>query len=162
MTHKEDCDIAYKWLLNRCGFAFNELSAATSWGEIPDAIGFKGWGESTLVEVKTSRADFLRDKKKIFRIHPERGMGTFRFYLCPKDLIKIEDLPDNWGLIYVNEKGKARIKHNPYNTKGGNHWRGGFTEKCRKSETQMMYSALRRLHIRKRIDEIYLPIGKVL
>jgi len=85
MTHDEGCEIAYKWLLNtrNCGFAFKELTAATLYGEIPDAIGFRGWGESILIEVKTSRADFLKDKNKRFRKEPEKGMGTYRFYITP-------------------------------------------------------------------------------
>lgn len=160
MTHSDLVDVAHKWLLKKSGFAFKELKAATLYGEIPDAIGFKGWGDSILIEVKSSRGDFLADKKKIFRKEPEKGMGKYRFYLCPKDLIKINELPENWGLIYVNDKGKARIKHNPYTSTGGNIWRNGFKDKCDKSEMQMMYSALRRLNLRGRIDEIYVPLNK--
>ena len=68
MTHDQLVARAKHWLLNTygCGFAFAELTACTNSGEIPDAIGFK-YGHSILVECKTSRSDFLSDKKKTFR-----------------------------------------------------------------------------------------------
>jgi hypothetical protein len=76
-------------------------------GESPDAFGWGGW-TTQLIEVKVSRADFLSDKKKRWRKYPEQGLGAFRSYLCPEGIIKPEDLPDKWGLLYINEKGKIR------------------------------------------------------
>lgn len=149
-THKQLVDIGYKWIMKRCGVAFRELKSLNY--EIPDVIGFTS-GESFLIECKANRADYLNDKSKFFRIHPEQGMGKFRFYLCPTGLISINELPDNWGLIYVNS-GKAKCVHNPYG--GGNiysNW--GYHKRNKDAEMRLMYSALRRLHIRGRIDEIY-------
>ena len=34
-------------------------------------------------------------------------MGNCRFYLCPEGLIKEEELPDKWGLLY-EKNGKIR------------------------------------------------------
>ena len=150
-THKELVEIGYKWVLNRCGFAFKELSCINS--EIADIIGFNSNG-TFLLEAKTSRADFIADKKKPFRCNPCVGMGDWRFFITQTGLIKVEELPDMWGLIEVNEKGKTFIKHNPFGQ--GNcygYWKRN--EKSKDAEINLMYSALRRLHIRKRIDEIY-------
>jgi len=61
-----------------------------------------------LLEAKCSRGDFLADKKKRFRKRPSKGMGMYRAFICPKDLIKPEELPKGWGLIYVSEKGRTR------------------------------------------------------
>lgn len=153
-SHRGLVEVAYKWLLNNasCGVAFKELVSLTT-NEIADVIGFGSGGHSVLIEVKVSRSDFLSDKKKIFRQYPEMGMGTQRFYCCPTDLIKQTDLPDGWGLIYVNEKMKARCVHQPYKGNIGER-HNGFTKNI-KAEHGLMYSALRRLHIRGRIDEIY-------
>ncbi len=85
-----------------------ELKAATQAGEIPDVIGWKS-GYSILLECKMSRADFLADKKKYFREHPEKGMGNYRLYLCPEGLISPEELPKNWGLLYY-QKGSSDLK----------------------------------------------------
>ncbi|BBI90438.1 hypothetical protein HYO65_gp046 [Tenacibaculum phage PTm1] len=82
------------------------------------------------------------------------GMGDFRFFIAPKGMIKVDELPNNWGLIEVSENGKSRIKHNPFG-KGNIYSSWKRNEKNIIAERQMLYSALRRLQIRNRIDEIY-------
>lgn len=131
--------------------ALKELSSLND--ERPDVIGFGCSGHSVLIEVKISRSDFLADRKKFFRIYPDRGMGSQRFYCCPTGLIKIQDLPTGWGLIYVNEKGKAKCIHSPYKGNIGEKLEG--MPKNIEAEHGIMYSALRRLHLRGRIEEIY-------
>jgi len=155
LTHRDLIDSAYRWVLGKsCGFAFKELRSIEN--ECADVIGFGSWSHSILIEVKVSRSDFHADKRKPFRIDPKKGMGRYRFYCCPTNMLKVSDLPDNWGLIYVNEKGRARCVHNPYtkNPEVSNIWKGGF-EYNQIAERSLMYSALRRLHLRGRIDEIY-------
>ena len=152
-THKELVDIAEKWLLRKnCGFVFKELSTFSY--EIPDAIGFRS-DATILIECKTSRQDFKNDYKKIFRRNQKMGVGEYRFYLCPKDMIKPEELPDKWGLLYVSDKGKVRQKIGPK----GNIWhkvnKFTFTKRNIENETALMYSALRRLHLQGVIDKIY-------
>jgi hypothetical protein len=107
--HSELCDRAVKWLKNtkNCSFAIAELTTIVE--ERPDALGFGGEG-SILIECKTSRADFKRDAKKYFRRKPEMGMGTFRYYLCPPDLIVEDEIPDFWGLLYCHPKQIKVIK----------------------------------------------------
>ena len=62
--------------------------------------------ESAVVEVKVSRADFLRDKKKR---HLRPGMehllsGNYRYYLAPEGVIKDGDLPEGYGLLVWDGK----------------------------------------------------------
>ncbi|MGJ1369548.1 hypothetical protein [Sphingobacterium spiritivorum] len=139
MTHTEIVHIAYKWLKKRYPVAFKEFSSLNL--EIPDVIGFRSF-ESAVIEVKVSRSDFLRDRKKLHKKF-SKGMGMFRFYCCPAGLIKIEDLPDNWGLVYVDQKNKCQLVHNPYNLMGGNIWSNGFDRDI-EAEYRLMYSALRK------------------
>ena len=154
--HKMYVELAYRWVMNNtsCGIAFKELKTANT--ESPDVIGFGSWGHSVLVEVKVNRGDFLSDKNKFFRKHPEKGMGSQRFYFCPKGLISKEELPAGWGLVWVGCNMKARIVYSPY--------KGNIGERCEplkkniKAEHIMMYSALRRLHLRGLIDLIYEPL----
>ncbi len=153
ITHKELVESAYKWILNNgsCGVAFKEFH--TSNREHPDVIGFGSWGHSVLIECKSSRSDFLSDKKKSFRKIPSEGMGSQRFYCCPTGLLKIEELPEGWGLIFVNDRLKAKCVYNPY--RAPINIKHKDFEKNIIAEHRLMYSALRRLHLRKRIDEIY-------
>ena len=146
MTHAELVKIAERWLLGtrKCSFAFTELACiATS--EIPDAIGFRGDG-SILVECKTSRTDFLSDKKKHFRRNAWMGVGVYRFFMAPEGIIKPEELPAGWGLVTVNEKGKPRQVHGAkWNSYGDD--KGFRHEHNLQAEHGMMMSALRRLHL---------------
>ena len=75
------------------------LQERGSWGEAPDLIGWTYANHSILIEAKTSRADFLADLKKPFRIHPSKGMGRERWYLTPKGLLDPDELPSGWGLM---------------------------------------------------------------
>lgn len=151
MTHRELVEIGYRWVMNRCAFAFKELTCINS--EIADVIGFNSSG-TFLLEAKVSRADFLKDKKKPFRLNPCMGLGDWRFFIAPKGMIKVDELPELWGLIEVNEKGKATVTHNPFGI-GNFYSRWKRNEKSIQAETNLMFSALRRLHLRGRIDEIY-------
>lgn len=113
MTHKELTERAVKWLkrhsnntkIPNCSTIASEIASNTTSGEIPDVLGWCYW-TSVLIETKVSRSDFLRDFKKPFRQFADIGMGEFRYYICPKDLIKVEEVPEDWGLLYCNEKGK--------------------------------------------------------
>jgi hypothetical protein len=112
---------------------------SSSAGEEPDAIGWRS-GVSILVECKTSLADFKRDSKKWWRRVPNVGMGNWRFYLCPKNVIKPEDLPLGWGLIYqIGKKAKMIIGQN-----GNTAWGKPPFESNRRNEILLLVSALSR------------------
>ena len=130
MTHHELVERAKRWLARRSGVVVGEVRSFA--GESPDAIGYNHLN-STLIECKTSRKDFLKDKKKAWRIHPEMGMGTYRYYLCPPGIINPSDLPRNWGLLWVYPKTiKTIVK----------------AEAQPSSEYSLMYSLIRRAILR--------------
>lgn len=102
---------AVEWLRHkyRCGIILSEQSCAS--GEVPDAIGWKGQCRSVVVECKVSRADFLADAHKEFRIRPELGLGSERFYFAPAGMIAPAELPEHWGLLeYQNREVQLSIK----------------------------------------------------
>lgn len=153
LNHKTLVEIAYKWVLKNtsCGVAFKELNTGNR--EYADVIGFGSWGHSVLIECKATRSDFLSDKNKPFRKNPEQGMGSQRFYCCPNGLIRTGELPEGWGLVYVNERGRATCVHSPY--KGNIYERISALPKNSEAEFNVMYSALRRLHLKGHIESIY-------
>jgi hypothetical protein len=114
LTHSELCKIAERWLgkakKNNINFKTFPIHAKETIcqmvAEVPDAIGWN-YCYSCVIEVKVSRSDFLADLKKEFRTNGD-GMGNYRFYMCPENLIKECDLPQGWGLIYVDAKGKTK------------------------------------------------------
>ena len=98
VTHAKLVEIAVAWLRRyRCGVVLSEQACAS--GEMPDAIGWKKKCHSVLVECKVSRADFLADRAKPWRQQPETGVGCERYYLAPRRLIHIDELPSGWGLL---------------------------------------------------------------
>jgi len=104
MTHKDLIKIGKSYLkkVQKCHVIISERGASIS-TEIPDIIGFKGARTSILIECKASRQDFRKDKDKWFR-SLDAGMGQIRYYLAPKGIIPIEELPDEWGLLEVDKK----------------------------------------------------------
>lgn len=109
MTHDELVDLAVRQLKRwRCLPICREITTIMATGEIPDAIGWKS-DYSIMFECKVSRADFLRDNKKPFRLCKLNGVGDFRFYITNEGVIKSADeLPDGWGCYEVIDK---KIKH---------------------------------------------------
>ncbi len=103
--HAQLVEKAVHWLRSsyKCGIVLSEQYCAT--GEIPDAIGWKGFCRSVVVECKISRNDFLADSAKPFRQRPEDGLGSERYYLAPVGLIKVEELPHGWGLVEASRTG---------------------------------------------------------
>lgn len=118
MNHRELCEVGARFLKrpesangHGCHFAIVE---AACYGENPDVFGVRhglnrnGMG-TFLLEAKTSRSDFLVDKNKPHRLNPAQGMGKYRYYICPTGLIKPEEVPEKWGLIYVSPKGICKV-----------------------------------------------------
>jgi hypothetical protein len=140
ITHRELCQIGAQWLLNqkhwdfRCQYVCVELVTISS--ETPDIFGLKGGIETILLEVKVSRSDFLADLKKPHR--KGGGIGSERYYLCPDGLIREDELPANWGLLYYKDGNITVIKQaTPYESKD------------LINEMSIMYSIIRRT-IKKR------------
>lgn len=57
---------------------------------------------TTCYEVKVSRQDFLKDNKWPGYMSYCNSM----YFACPKDLIKVEELPADVGLVYVSDPGR--------------------------------------------------------
>ncbi|MGA8622995.1 MAG: hypothetical protein WB660_31285 [Candidatus Sulfotelmatobacter sp.] len=109
MTHAQLVEKSVRWLRRyRCGVVLSEQACVS--GEMPDAIGWKRACHSVLVECKVTRADFLADQTKPFRLKPEHGVGCERFYLAPAGLVRQEELPIGWGLL-EHRGGKIEIAH---------------------------------------------------
>jgi len=105
MSHALCVKMASEYMQKRADVVLPEFFCHNS--ELPDVIAFTT-RDSTVIECKVSRSDFLKDKNKPFRINANQGMGDYRFYCAPKGLIKQEELPRGWGLIEILPNGKMR------------------------------------------------------
>jgi hypothetical protein len=162
ITHDFLCLQAEKWLSKQgFGVVFHDkFKANTSTGEQPDCLGFRS-GLSLLLECKTSRSDFIADRKKKFRADSSLGMGDWRFMLAPKGLIDFREIPIGWGLL--EHDGRRILKTFGWPT--NMYWYDSkpFTGN-KQAECDYMYSALRRMQIRGHLKEIYdgMPIKEII
>jgi hypothetical protein len=138
MTHSQLVEKAVRWLRHyRCGVVLSEQACAN--GEMPDAIGWKRASHSVLVECKVTRADFLADRAKPFRLRPEQGVGSERFYLTPAGLVKTEELPAGWGLLEICGRGVEMVHASAKNLRSA----AGF-----RYEMNLLLASLRRVEVR--------------
>ena len=132
MTHEELVSRASKWLFSK-GYQIVITELTSCAYEIPDAIGFSSSKLPIVVECKTSVTDYYQDKQKHFRMLPENGMGSYRYYMIPKGLFKPDIVEDKWGLIEVGHNCKVLKEPTVY------------IKRNKKAELQLMISALRRI-----------------
>lgn len=138
MTHAQLVQKAVSWLRGyRCGVVLSEQACIS--GEIPDAIGWKRANHSVLVECKISRADFLVDRAKPFRLDSATGLGCERYYLAPSKLIAVEELPAGWGLLECHNRKVEMAKPSARNLR---------SVKGLNFEMNLLLASLRRVEIR--------------
>jgi hypothetical protein len=138
MTHAQLVEKAVRWLRRyRCGVVLSEQACAS--GEMPDALGWKRASHSVLVECKVTRADFLADRAKPFRLKPEQGVGCERFYLTPSGLIKREELLPGWGLLEVCGRAVEMVHPSAKNLRSATGFR---------YEMNLLLASLRRVEVR--------------
>lgn len=103
ISHNQLIKKAISWLINtkKCQIVIADMTSGMR--ETPDVIGWR-YGYSYLVECKTSKQDFFNDKKKFFRANPEYGIGDYRYYLFPKDIIHVNEISEGWGLLEHENK----------------------------------------------------------
>ena len=117
--HRRLCERAGEWLQSTIGCQVVAVEHRPGYGECPDAIGFR-MDDSFLVEVKVSRRDFLADMKKIHRRHSS-GMGTYRWYLTPPQLLSPTELPEDWGLLET-DGGRVKVIRGRFGPRPLPHW----------------------------------------
>ncbi|MDR2782552.1 MAG: hypothetical protein LBB48_01685 [Treponema sp.] len=111
ISHAELVELGRDWLIRPycttapyghygCSVVLTELSTATYCNEIPDVLGFCP-NKSILIECKASLSDYRADQKKPFRMVSENALGLLRWYLAPKGLIPVQEIPEKWGLLEV-------------------------------------------------------------
>jgi hypothetical protein len=108
--------------------------------ERPDVFALNSMGDTVLIEVKVSLADFMQDAKKTFRTKAGKGMGDYRYYCVPCGLVSLADIPQGWGLIeYKNGSFKTVLGGKP-----GTYNKKRFKKDSR-SEARLFYQVLTRV-----------------
>lgn len=136
-SHRKLCEIGSKYLRYAKNWHLKSnwilIEFCPVGGESPDIFGIT-CGKTTLIEVKVSKNDFKSDFKKPYR-KEGKGIGDFRYYLCPTGIINVNDIPNKWGLLYCDSNGKIELIKDSEK----------FTEKDIKHELYIHQSLIRRL-----------------
>ena len=138
MTHARLVAAAVAWLRRyRCGIVLSEQGCSS--GEMPDAMGWKGRCHSVLVECKVSRADFLADAQKPWRTNPDIALGAERYYLAPRGMISVDELPQGWGLLEAHAREVAVVRRSKKNLR---------SPEGLMNEMNLLLASLRRVEVR--------------
>lgn len=112
MTHRELVELSARWLrgTQRCTVVLTEAQGGH---EVPDAIGWAGSGRrSIMVECKVTRADFLRDARKLSRTHADLfRVGQRRIYITTPGIIFPGECPEGWAHgVAVRVGGRSVVR----------------------------------------------------
>ncbi|GIC77643.1 hypothetical protein [Moritella sp. F3] len=148
VQHEKLSELAAKWAKKQ-GFPIIATNlGASGCREKVDLIAFRS-NCTLMIESKVSRADFRVDAKK-----PERqtgGVGTYRFYITPVNMVSISEIPDGWGLLYVEGKKVIEMvkpRGNmwpPFNTGYTSEWDEFKHVVNQDAERALLFSITRRL-----------------
>lgn len=133
--HRDLVKRAGRWLTGSRDCVLVMLEAqAWAVNEFPDAIGWTIDGYSVLIECKTSRSDFLRDRHKISKRDGVETMGRERWYMTPPGLLKAADLSEGCGLLEVHGRSVRRVHEASVEPRPG----------CADAEVKLLVIAARR------------------
>lgn len=113
-THKHLKNVALHFLKSKVtDLICAEVDFVNSWS-IADAVGlnFKR-KEVRVVEVKATKADFTRDTKLFDPKTSYFYHAHYSYIMCPTGVIKPEEIPHGYGLLWVNENDVVEVIKKP-------------------------------------------------
>jgi hypothetical protein len=109
MTEKDIIQHLARWVDNR-DYPY-QVPNAFIYGWESDYWALDVGGTAKEFEIKISRSDYLVDAKKE-KHQSDKGANYF-YYVCPKGLIKKEEVDKRYGLIYIWDGGHVSIEKKP-------------------------------------------------
>ncbi|MNJ90018.1 hypothetical protein D3C87_76090 [compost metagenome] len=91
----------------------NEVEFANAWS-VADAVGLNlKRREVRVIEVKATKGDFTRDTKLFGDKTSYFYHAHYSYIMCPENVIKPEEVPYGYGLIWVDENDVCIMVKNP-------------------------------------------------
>ena len=129
-THATLVERAAHWLARDAGIVLTTISGPHREEQADVFAASRGGDETTVIECKQSRADFLADLDKPHRAVGVLALGNRRLYYTVAGLVKPEEVPEPWGLVYLTPSGNKTVKY------------ARRVESNRKAEYGLMWTAL--------------------
>jgi hypothetical protein len=94
---------------------FTELHDSTGyWRRSIDVYALSCWpsaGQRAIAyEIKVSRADFAHELQEPDKRKGAEGFSTECYFATPAGLVRVDEVPEGWGLVEVNGDGLRRVK----------------------------------------------------
>ena len=118
VLHKELKDIAMRWMKKQVTDIVCPEVEFKNIKCIADVVGinFKR-KEVRVIEIKSTRSDFIRDKKLFEEKTTYFYHSHYCYIMCPKNIINIDDIPYGYGLLWVDEYENIIIIKRPIKNK---------------------------------------------
>lgn len=96
--------------------AFEEFMARTGFDASRiDFLAMNCWPSKQFwivaYEIKVSRGDFAAELKKPEKRAPAEAVANECFFVAPAGLLKIDEIPEGWGLVEKTKGGLRKVKH---------------------------------------------------
>lgn len=112
--HKKLKDIGMIWLRDKCIDLVSKEVKYKNIRSIADVVGINyKRKEVRIIECKASREDYFRDKK-LMQLSESYYMHCQYFYiLCPENILNVNDVPKEYGLLWLMPNNEIEVKRNP-------------------------------------------------
>lgn len=113
-VHKHLKRVALFWLKSKVtDLIATEVEFANSYS-VADAVGLNlKRREVRVIEVKATKGDFTRDTKLFGDKTSYFYHAHYSYIMCPENVIKPEEVPYGYGLIWVDENDVCNMVKNP-------------------------------------------------
>lgn len=92
----------------------NEVDFGNAYS-IADAVGINlKRREVRVIEVKATKGDFVRDKKLFGEKTSYFHHAHYSYIMCPREIIKADEIPHGYGLLWVDEYDTIEIIKKPF------------------------------------------------
>lgn len=113
--HKVLKQLALYWLKEKChDLIANEVDFYYKRKNlIADAVGIDlKKKEIRTIEVKVSKQDLKRDIN-LFNDYSYTNFCHYSYILCPQNIIQKDEIPEKYGLLWIDEYNKIKVIKNP-------------------------------------------------
>jgi hypothetical protein len=114
--HKKLKAIGMKFVKEKCTDISAREVKYKNMRSVADVVGINlKRKEVRVIEVKASKADYVRDKKLLELDYSYYKHCNYFYIMCPVDIIQLDDVPKEYGLLWVDfdNDNEIIVKRNP-------------------------------------------------
>jgi hypothetical protein len=112
-VHKRLKAAGMRFLKEKCTDVIAREVKYKNFRSIADVVGINlKRREVRVIECKAVKSDYDRDKKLLDLDQSYYKHCSYFYIMCPTGIINLDDVPKEYGLLWVNENNEVEIKRN--------------------------------------------------